>query len=63
MGSKVRAKNDEIERCDQGCVMTVKAIKNIKKGDDITHSYAESLDPILTRQTILTLGKFFAVSK
>ena len=43
--------------------MTVKAIQNIKKGDDITHSYAESLDPILTRQTILTLGKFFAVSK
>ena len=43
--------------------MTVKAIKNIKKGDDITHNYAESLDPILTRQTILTLGKFFAVSK
>ena len=47
----------------QGFTMTVKALRNINKGDDITHSYTEPLDNVLTRQTMLSMGKFFTVSK
>lgn len=39
--------------------MTVRAVTNITKGQDITHSYVEPLQTILVRQQILTLGKFF----
>ena len=45
----------------QGFVMTVKALRNIAKGEDITHSYTEPLDTVLARQTMLTMGKFFTV--
>ena len=47
---------------EEGFVMSVRALKDIKKDEDITHNYAEPLEPILSRQTLLTMGKFFAVS-
>ena len=47
----------------QGLVMTVKALRDIAKGADITHSYTEPLDTVLARQTMLSMGKFFTVSK
>ena len=46
----------------EGFVMTVKALRDIPKGQDITHSYTEPLDTVLTRQTMLSMGKFFTVS-
>ena len=46
----------------EGFVMTVKALRNIKAGEDITHSYSEPLNTVLARQTILQMGKFFHVS-
>merc|ERR1719469_967580 len=39
--------------------MTVRAVANIAKGEDITHTYVEPLQTILVRQEILKLGKFF----
>ena len=42
--------------------MTVKALRDIKAGEDITHSYAEPMNTVLARQTILQMGKFFHVS-
>ncbi len=45
--------------CQEGFVMTVKALRNIKSGEDITHSYAEPLNTVLARQTLLSMGKFF----
>jgi len=39
--------------------MTVKALRDIKAGEDITHSYAEPMNTVLARQTILQMGKFF----
>ena len=47
----------------QGLVMTVKALRDIAKGADITHSYTEPLDTVLARQTMLSMGKFFTVSQ
>ena len=47
---------------DEGFVMTVKALRDIPKGSDITHSYTEPLDTVLSRQTTLAMGKFFTVS-
>ena len=46
----------------EGFVMTVKALRDIKAGEDITHSYAEPMNTVLARQTILQMGKFFHVS-
>ena len=46
----------------EGFVMTVKALRDIKAGEDITHSYAEPMNTVLSRQTILQMGKFFHVS-
>jgi len=39
--------------------MTMKAITKIAKGDEIIHAYTEPLDPVMTRKSILSLGKFF----
>lgn len=50
------------DTCQNGFVMTVKAVRNIKEGDDITHSYSEPLNTVLARQSILAMGKFFLVS-
>ena len=41
--------------------MTMKAITKIPKGKEITHAYTEPLDPLMTRRSILELGKFFQV--
>ena len=46
----------------EGFVMTVTALRNIKAGEDITHSYTEPLNTVLARQTLLQMGKFFHVS-
>lgn len=46
----------------EGCVMTVRALRDIKEGEDITHSYSEPLNTVLARQTLLSMGKFFLVS-
>ena len=42
---------------EKGFVMTMKAVRKIKKGDDITHAYAEPLDPVLQRRGILQVHK------
>ncbi|XP_023325963.1 histone-lysine N-methyltransferase ASHR1 [Eurytemora carolleeae] len=39
--------------------MTVRASRNIEEGEDITHTYVDPLDPVLIRQELLNLGKFF----
>ena len=44
-----------------GFAMTMKAITKIAKGDEIIHAYTEPLDPVMTRKSILSLGKFFQV--
>ena len=41
--------------------MTMRAITKIPKGREITHAYTEPLDPLMTRRSILELGKFFQV--
>ena len=41
--------------------MTMQAITKISKGEEITHAYTEPLDPVMTRKSILSLGKFFQV--
>ena len=41
--------------------MTMRAITKIPKGKEITHAYTEPLDPLMTRRSILELGKFFQV--
>ena len=46
----------------EGFVMNVNALRNIKAGEDITHSYTEPLNTVLARQTLLQMGKFFHVS-
>jgi len=37
----------------------VRAARNIKKGEEITHSYVDPQEPVLVRQELLRLGKFF----
>ncbi len=37
------------------------SISFVQAGDDITHSYTEPLDNVITRRSILKLGKFFQV--
>jgi hypothetical protein len=51
----------EFASAQDGFVMTVKALRTIKEGEDISHSYTEPLDTLLARQTVLTMGKFFLV--
>ena len=41
--------------------MIMRAITKIPKGKEITHAYTEPLDPLMTRRSILELGKFFQV--
>ena len=40
----------------------MQSVTKISKGEEITHSYTEPLDPVMTRKSILDLGKFFQVS-
>jgi len=42
-----------------GFKMTMRAVVKIPKGADITHSYTEPLDSIMTRRALLKMGKFF----
>ena len=42
--------------------MVVKAARNIKAGEEITHSYVDAQEPFLVRQELLKLGKFFHCS-
>ncbi len=42
--------------------MTLRAVTKIPAGADITHSYTETLDPLLVRRAVLKLGKFFDCS-
>ena len=44
---------------DEGFRMFVKACRDIKKGEEITHSYVDAQEPLLIRQELLNLGKFF----
>ena len=44
---------------EDGFRMIVKAARDIKKGEEITHSYVEAQEPFLTRQELLNMGKFF----
>ena len=53
----------DFSTAEDGFVMTVKALRPIKSGEDITHSYTEPLDSIITRQSSVSLGKFFIVSR
>ena len=46
---------------ESGFVMTMRAVTKIAKGQEITHAYTEPLDPVITRRSILQLGKFFQV--
>jgi len=39
--------------------MLVRAARDIAKGEEITHSYVDAQEPILIRQELLNLGKFF----
>jgi len=39
--------------------MIVRASRDIKKGEEITHSYVDTQEPFLIRQELLNLGKFF----
>ncbi|XP_059083864.1 SET domain-containing protein SmydA-8-like [Tigriopus californicus] len=43
-----------------GYVMTMRSLTHINKGEDITHSYTEPFDPLLQRQALLQVGKFFS---
>lgn len=45
-----------------GFAMTVKALTDIQENQDITHNYTEPLDPVLSRQGVLKMGKFFMVT-
>ena len=47
---------------EDGFKMTMRAVVKIPKGKDITHSYSEPLDFLLTRKALLRMGKFFEVS-
>jgi hypothetical protein len=42
--------------------MTVMATLPIRSGEDITHTYAEPLDTLLRRRSLLSVGKFFLCS-
>jgi len=44
---------------EDGFRMFVKASRDIKKGEEITHSYVDAQEPFLIRQELLNLGKFF----
>ena len=44
---------------EDGFRMTVKANRDIKSGEEITHSYVDAQEPFLVRQELLRLGKFF----
>lgn len=44
---------------EEGFRMFVKASRDIKKGEEITHSYVDAQEPLLIRQELLNLGKFF----
>ena len=39
--------------------MTMRSVVKIPKGSDILHAYTEPLDTILTRKSLLQVGKFF----
>jgi len=39
--------------------MVVRATRNIARDEDITHTYVDQLEPLLIRQELLNLGKFF----
>ena len=43
-----------------GYKMTMRSVLKIPKGADILHAYTEPLDTILTRKSLLQLGKFFS---
>ena len=47
---------------EDGFRMTVKACRDIKSGEEITHSYVDAQEPFLVRQELLRLGKFFNCS-
>jgi len=49
----------DFSRREDGFKMTMRSVVKIPKGSDITHSYTEPLDSILTRKALLRLGKFF----
>jgi len=42
-----------------GFRMVVRAGREIKEGEEITHSYVDPQEPVLVRQELLHLGKFF----
>jgi len=44
---------------NDGFRMITKACRDIKKGEEITHSYVDAQEPMLIRQELLNLGKFF----
>jgi len=52
------ATHDFTKRQD-GFKMVMRSVVKIPKGADITHSYTEPLDSILTRKALLRMGKFF----
>ena len=43
-----------------GYKMTMRSVVKIPKGSDILHSYTEPLDTLLTRKSLLQVGKFFS---
>ena len=47
---------------EDGFKMTMRAVVKIPKGKDITHSYSEPMDFLLTRKALLRMGKFFEAS-
>ena len=47
---------------EDGFRMIVKAGRDIKAGEEITHSYVDAQEPFLVRQELLRLGKFFHCS-
>ena len=51
--------NHQFASLQDGFRMIVKAARDIKKGEEITHSYVEAQEPFLTRQEVLHKGKFF----
>ena len=50
-----------IPKRENGFTMTMRSVMKIAKGQELVHAYSQPLDPVMTRRSLLYLGKFFQV--